>query len=140
MPVVRTYRYGNNRVTAVSSFYAFSTSYRGGVTVSAGDLNGDGRQELIVGTGGGTQSEVKIFNLANSANPAMVSRKTVFPGFTGAANVGVVDYQDSGNLAVIVGAGASSTPTVNILNGRNLAVIDAFFAFERTFRGGVSVA
>ena len=70
----------------------------------------------------------------------MVTRKTVFPGFTGAANVGVVDYQDSGNLAVIVGAGASSTPTVNILNGRNLAVIDAFFAFERTFRGGVSVA
>ena len=140
VPVVRTYRYGNNRVTAVSSFYAFSTSYRGGVTVSAGDLNGDGRQELIVGTGGGTQSEVKIFNLANSANPTMVTRKTVFPGFTGAANVGVVDYQDSGNLAVIVGAGASSTPTVNILNGRNLAVIDAFFAFERTFRGGVSVA
>jgi hypothetical protein len=41
---------------------------------------------------------------------------------------------------MIVGAGAGSTPTVNILNGRSLAVIDAFFAFERDFKGGVSVA
>jgi len=140
VPVVRTYRYGNNRVSVVSSFYAFNTSYRGGVTVSSGDLNGDGRQELIVGTGGGTQAEVRVYNLSNPANPALVSRKTVFPGFTGAANVGVVDYKDSGNLAMVVGAGAGSTPTVNILNGRSLAVIDAFFAFERNFRGGVSVA
>jgi hypothetical protein len=139
-PLVRTYRFSNNRVTMVSSFFAFSSAYRGGVTVAAGDLNGDGRQELIVGTGGGTQAEIRIYNLSNPANPVQTGRKVVFAGFTGAANVGIVDYQDSGNLAIIVGAGPGSTPTVNILNGRDLAVIDAFFAFERDFRGGVSVA
>ncbi|MFM7540884.1 MAG: Ig-like domain-containing protein [Planctomycetota bacterium] len=139
-PLVRTYRFSNNRVTMVSSFFAFSSAYRGGVTVAAGDLNGDGRQELIVGTGGGTQAEIRVYNLGNPANPVQTARKVVFAGFTGAANVGIVDYQNSGNLAIIVGAGPGSTPTVNILNGRNLAVIDAFFAFERDFRGGVSVA
>jgi hypothetical protein len=45
----------------LASFYAFSTSYLGGVRVSAGDINGDGKGEIVVGTASGL-SVVAVFN------------------------------------------------------------------------------
>lgn len=127
----------NDRMQTLASFYAFSVNYTAGINLAAGDLNNDGRQELIVATNGGVQATVKVFN---PLNPAQVRQTSVFPGFTGKIDIGVVNYRNNGQLAIVVGAGAGAQPAVSILNGLNFAIIDAYFAFEESFRGGVSVA
>ncbi len=43
-------------------FFAYDPNFRGGVNVSAGDVNGDGIDEIITGPGKGGSPEVKIFD------------------------------------------------------------------------------
>src|SRR5262249_48137836 len=46
---------------AIDSFLAFAPNFKGGVSVAAGDLDGDGRDELVVATDSGNNF-VKIFS------------------------------------------------------------------------------
>ncbi len=43
-------------------FYAYSPTFRGGVNVAAGDIDGDGVDEIITGAGVGGSTHVRIFN------------------------------------------------------------------------------
>jgi len=43
-------------------FLAYHPLFRGGVNVAAGDLNGDGSDEIITGAGPGGGPHVRIFN------------------------------------------------------------------------------
>ena len=43
-------------------FYAFAPKFTGGVNITTGDLNGDGKAELIVAAGPGGGPEVKIYS------------------------------------------------------------------------------
>jgi len=52
----------------VRSFFAFD-GFAGGVFVSAGDANGDGRDDLLVVAGQGGNGHVKVFDGRGSADP-----------------------------------------------------------------------
>jgi len=43
-------------------FFAYNPAFRGGVNVACGDINGDGRDEIITGPGPGGGPHVRIFN------------------------------------------------------------------------------
>lgn len=43
-------------------FYAFDPDYQGGVSLAGGDIDGDGRDEIIVGVGAGADPIVRVFN------------------------------------------------------------------------------
>ena len=51
-------------ISLLSSFFAFPPAFHGGVRVAAGDLNGDGRAEIIVGAGPGAGPHVKVFDMS----------------------------------------------------------------------------
>jgi hypothetical protein len=51
----------------VDSFLAFDPSHGGGVRVAAGDLNGDGRSEIITGPGPGTATMVTVYDGATKS-------------------------------------------------------------------------
>lgn len=63
-----------------------------------------------------------------------------FPGFTGEIRVASADVNGDGVPDLIAGAGPNGGPRVRVLNGVNLTTIADIFAFEPSFRGGVSVA
>ncbi|MFH1405132.1 MAG: putative glycoside hydrolase [Patescibacteria group bacterium] len=44
-------------------FFAYDSNFKGGVFVASGDVNGDGKDEIITGPGAGGGPHVKIFNL-----------------------------------------------------------------------------
>jgi len=44
------------------NFFAYDKNFRGGVNVAAGDINGDGKDEIITGAGPGGGPHVRIFN------------------------------------------------------------------------------
>ncbi|MDD5043054.1 MAG: S8 family peptidase [Patescibacteria group bacterium] len=59
VPEVRIF---NSRGELLKKFLAFSESFRGGVNLSAGDLNGDGQDEIIAAPASKGGPQVRIFN------------------------------------------------------------------------------
>src|SRR5262249_57247349 len=55
----------NNDILA--RFFAYTPTFLGGVNVAAGDLNGDGKAEIVTGAGPGGGPHVRIFSLAPGA-------------------------------------------------------------------------
>jgi glucose/arabinose dehydrogenase len=57
-----------------NGFYGFAADFTGGVRVAAGDVNGDGQHDLVVATGPGGGSRVRVLrstDLAELANQAV---------------------------------------------------------------------
>lgn len=53
--------FSNEGKLVSGGFYAFGKNFNGGVNLAAGDINGDGRDEIIAGAGIG-KPEIRIFN------------------------------------------------------------------------------
>jgi hypothetical protein len=99
----------------------------GGVRVAAGDINGDGRAEIITGAGPGGGPEVRAFSFKN---PVPIRDFFAFPpNFMGGVFVASIDVNGDLIDDIIVGAGAGGLPQVNVFNGGTTALLSAFFAF-----------
>jgi hypothetical protein len=76
------------------SFLAFGPSFAGGVRVAAGDVNGDGRADVIVGAGPGGLPEVRVFSGLDGS--MLASFLGADPSFAGGVFVGVVPGPGAG--------------------------------------------
>jgi|GEM_PF-3202028 len=112
----------------LESFLVF-TNYDGGVNVAAGDLNGDGFAEIVVGAASNTPSVV-VFDGQTSA---MLQSFTAFPGFDAGVRVGV------NGSNILVAAGPSGPPHVELLGGTDLSLILSFYAFQQGYVNGIFV-
>jgi hypothetical protein len=82
--------------------------YAGALNIAAGDVNGDGIADIIVGTAAGSQGRVAVFNGASVSTTAAMSRigsiLTPFgTGFTGGVVVAAGDVTGNGPAEVIAG-------------------------------------
>lgn len=68
-------------------FFAFDHRFRGGVNVTTGDLDGDGRAELICAAGAGGGPHVKIFKDVNGKFVLANEFFAYDPSFRGGVNV-----------------------------------------------------
>ncbi len=118
-------------------FMAFETTYSGGVHVSTGDVSGDGVDDVIVGAGIGGGPRVRIFDGVTGNQIAD------FFAYDSSVRTGVFvatgDLKGIGISDVITGPGVGGGPHVKVFTGRTGQEQYGFFAFESTFRGGVTV-
>jgi hypothetical protein len=119
-------------LSELHSFLPFSGA-TGGVSVAAGDVNGDGRADIIVGAA--INSHVKAFD---SATLAELGSFLAYPGFLGGVTVAAGDINNDGFADIITGAGAS-VPHVKVFDGLTNAELRSFLAYP-AFPGGVTVA
>jgi hypothetical protein len=82
--------------------------YAGALNIAAGDVNGDGTPDIIVGTAAGSQGRVVVFDGNSVASGGAVTRiggiLTPFgTGFTGGVVVAAGDVTGNGPAEVIVG-------------------------------------
>jgi hypothetical protein len=118
----------------VRSFDAFEATFLGGVSVAAGDVNGDGRADLVVGAGPGGGPHVRVFDaLSGDELHDFFAFDTQF---TGGVNV-ATGHRSLGDT-IIVGT-ASMAGQVRVFDPR-AGLVDSFFAFDPGYVGGVSVA
>jgi len=121
----------------LSSFYATTPTFTGGVRVAAGDINGDGFADVIAGAGPGGGPQVTLFD--GRTLSVLSAFYALPPTFTGGTFVAAGDLNGDGIAEIIAGAAPGGGPQVSVFNGRTSAIIDAFFAYPPTFTGGVRV-
>jgi predicted outer membrane repeat protein len=120
----------------IRDVFVFDAAFRGGVHVAAGDVNGDGYADLVVGAGAGG-TEVLVLNATDLSTLWTV---TPYAGFLGGVWVAAGDVTGDGFADVITGAGAGGGPHVRVYDGRTGVEARNFFAYEGEFAGGVRVA
>jgi hypothetical protein len=149
--------------TEPARFQAFSDVMRSGVSVAAAQIDGTTSDNVIVVSGPGAPSEVKVYR---SELPALGAAPAVFSKFTPYANdtsgvslsAGFVDF-GTGRNSIVTAPGAGSVAQVKIFvfplltpiqGGSHSAIKTApidqpvnsasFLPFGKDYKGGVSLA
>jgi len=128
---------GDTTPTKLYDFFPFEDSFRGGVFVGAGDVNGDGFSDIIAGTGVGGGSRVVV---TDGKTGEVIQNFFAFdPALRNGVRVGAGDVDHDGDDDIIVGAGPGGGPQVRALSGKDGHQISSFFADDSSTRGGVHV-
>ena len=135
-PHVKVFSGADNSV--LSSFFAFSPGFKGGVHVAAGDVSGDGQADIIVGAGASGGPHVKVFSGATGAE--LFNFLAYSPNFLGGVRVAAGDVNGDGTPEIITAAGPGGGPHVKVFSGRTAELTSSFAAYHPAFRGGVFVA
>src|SRR5262249_38941684 len=101
-PLVNAYDGANGAL--IRSFYAYDAGFSGGVFVAAGDVNGDGKADIITGAGPGAGPHVKVFDAVT--NSEIKSFFAFDAGFTGGVRVAAGDVNGDGKADIITGQGS----------------------------------
>jgi hypothetical protein len=119
------------------SFYAYTPTFTGGITVASIDFNHDGTPDIITGAGPGGGPHVKIFD---GATNAVLNQWYAYPmAFTGGIFVAAGDIYGNGNIEVVTGAGPGGSPVVAVWDPFTAKLISEFMPFAESFHGGVCV-
>lgn len=123
---------------SIRSFFAYAPTFLGGVTVAAGDVNGDGAADIVTGSGAGGGPHVKVFDGRTGAE--IRSFFAYAAGFTGGVTVAAGDLDGDGRAEIVTGTGAGAGPHVKVFSGATGAELHNFFAFDIGYTGGIHVA
>jgi hypothetical protein len=140
-------RTGSSLLVPLTSPFAGSESFAGGAFVSVGDMDADGRAEIVLTPDQGGGPRVTIVSVL----PVGARVKANFlgindPNFRGGARTAVGDLNGDGRADLVVTAGFQGGPRVALYDGRQasagtlIRLTADFFAFDPNLRNGVYAA
>lgn len=119
-----------------NQFFSYPQAFKGGVNVAAGDIDGDGIDEVITGAGAGGTPHVRIISATGIPKGSFFAYPMVFRG---GVNVAAGDIDGDGKAEIITGAGPGGSPHVRVFKADGTP-LSGFFPYAKTFKGGVNVA
>jgi len=115
------------------SFNAGLASYRGGLFVSAADVDGDGRSDIVVGTGTGGAATVRIYR---GSDRQLLSQFTAFEtSVTGGVRVALLDLDGDGRADPITGTAPGVAPRIVLRTGTGMTVLATMNPFVSPIKG-----
>jgi len=123
--------------TVGKSFFAFGDGFRGGVRVAAGDVDGDGRADVIAAAGPGGAPHVRAVSVA-AGGRELASFLAYDAAFAGGVFVASADFDLDGVADIATGTGDGGGPLVNGFRADGTA-FTSFLAAGGDSRTGVRV-
>ncbi|MCB0352747.1 MAG: VCBS repeat-containing protein [Bdellovibrionales bacterium] len=118
------------------NFLAFNNSFRGGVRVAVGDINGDGFLDIVTAT----DSQASQVNIFDGTTGEQLSFFNAFDsGFIGGVRVATGDINGDGFDDIVTGAGDGSSE-VRVFSGEDNSMLYSFFPYGSSYTGGVFVS
>ena len=137
----------HNFANPAVAFFAYTPSFTGGVRLAVGDVNGDGKADLITAAGPGGRPEVNIYfgtasggfiagagQVLPTPDLALFALGPTLTGYAGGIYVTALDINGDGKADLFCGAGSGSCE-VTLFSGAqltgpspNLSPLTAFFA------------
>lgn len=132
----------NNNLTPVGGPLTPFANFHGAVRTVTADVNGDGTLDVILGTGPGGGSQIRVLNGKTLTD--LVPQFMAFESsFNGGVYVAAADFDGDGRAEIIVSPDQGGGPRVKVvgLQGNVLQTRADFFGInDSNFRGGARVA
>lgn len=120
--------------TLEREFYAYNESFRGGVRVSAGDLNGDGYMEIGTAPGPGGGAHIRVFS-----HTGKVIHGKLFPfggEYRTGADIALGDITGDGKAEIIASNGPGESADIRYYSPDGKLSPIKIEAYPRAFKGG----
>lgn len=134
-PVIEVYETNFNDLE--STFTAYPTSMTQGVEVAVGDVDGDGVDEIVTGTGDGAAPQVRVFEADGTVIGSFYAYDSALR--TG-VRVGVADTNKDGTDEIVTVPGPGTTPLVKRFTSKGNHLGTDFYALDGKFLGGAFIA
>lgn len=135
-PEIKVYNSKNLHVDV--DFFAYAKTFLGGASVALGDLDGDGKDEIITGARRGGAPQVRVFD--KLGKPTGISFYAFDTNFRGGIDVAVGDVDGDKKAEIIVSQASNGPPWVKVYESDGKSIISQFLAFDESFKGGVNIA
>lgn len=114
-PHIQTFSIRPNEIKRLNpGFYAYDPNYKGGVSVTGGDIDGDGKDEIITGPGENASPLIRVFR--NDGSGFIRHEFYAFtPTFLSGVNVSAGDVDGDDIDEVIVAPRANGGPQIRII-------------------------
>lgn len=134
------FRISKNEILA--QFVAFEPNFAGGMYVAAGNVSGDGKDEIIIGSDLGRRAAVRVFSFDTVTDrilpPVNITSLPTSFGTRG-ARVAVGKVAGNAYADIVASTGPGVTNRVAIINGDTFTLRRTFSPYTPSFRGGVQV-
>jgi hypothetical protein len=135
---IKVYKvYGGERVLA--EFLAYNPNFEGGANIAAGDINGDGKDEIITGAGTGGGPHVRAFS--GSEKDLGVN---IFPypmDFRGGVDVASANFDSDRNEEIVTSVKKFGTARIKVYKANaEKTILSEFLAFDERFLGGANIS
>jgi hypothetical protein len=122
-----------------STITAFASNATGGVRTAMADVNGDGFPDVVVGTGPGVATLVKVFDGKTGSEIFAVAPFEA--AFTGGVYVAAGDMNGDGKAEFAITPDEGGGPRVRLFDGATFTPIADYFGIDDpNFRGGARAA
>ncbi|HEX4611030.1 MAG TPA: hypothetical protein VH092_22760 [Urbifossiella sp.] len=139
-PLVKVFSPSTGKV--ISQFFAYETTFRGGVNVAAGQLNaGSTAEEIVTGSGFGGGPVVRVFTGAGKALSSFYAYESTFRNGVNVAAGDAIPTGPTGANAgdeIVTGPGEGGSPLLRVFSSRG-ALLQSYFAFDSNDRNGLVV-
>ncbi len=122
-----------------AQWFAYDSNLRTGIKVAVGDLNGDGKAEIVTGVSAGGGPQIRIFD-ANGKSKFGTGFFAFDSSFRGGCDVTVGDFNGDGKAEIAAAAGPGGDPHVRVFSRKGRFLGTEFRPFASDNKGGVALA